>query len=59
VSKFFYGGYTLENEDFPKPWAHSNMARKVVNSIIVGRLGEKASEEIFKIRERTKVNDFT
>jgi hypothetical protein len=59
ISKYFYGGYSLETEDFPKPWTHSNMARKVVNSIIVGRLGDRAEEDTYKISARTKINDLT
>jgi hypothetical protein len=59
VSKFFYGGYSMENKNFPKPFTHSNMARKVVNSIIVGTLEAKAPEGVYKIIERAKVNDST
>jgi len=36
ISKFFYGGYTLENYEGLKPYTHSNIARTVVNTIIVG-----------------------
>lgn len=38
ISKFFYGGYTLEQGVGLKPVTHSNVARTIVNHIIVGRL---------------------
>jgi cytochrome b involved in lipid metabolism len=38
VSKFFYGGYALENENKMEAHTHSNTARKVVNSLIKYRL---------------------
>jgi cytochrome b involved in lipid metabolism len=31
ISKFFYGGYSLENGTLLKPYTHSNIARKIVN----------------------------
>ena len=34
VSKFFYGGYALENEEI-EPHLHSGIARSIVNSLIV------------------------
>ena len=36
ISKFFYGGYTLENLKGLKPYNHSNIARMVVNTLIIG-----------------------
>lgn len=42
VSKFFYGGYVLENGTGLKPHAHSNVARCIVNSLAVARLEERA-----------------
>jgi cytochrome b involved in lipid metabolism len=42
VSKFFYGGYTLETSSGLKPHTHSNMARYIANSLIIARLEEKA-----------------
>jgi cytochrome b involved in lipid metabolism len=59
VSKYFYGGYAMENGRFTQPYRHSNVARKVVNSIIMGRLVKKAPTEAFQITERTKVNELT
>jgi cytochrome b involved in lipid metabolism len=42
ISKFFYGGYSMEPEQGIKPVRHSNIARAIVNDLIVGRLIEKA-----------------
>lgn len=42
VSKFFYGGYLLENNSGLKPHTHSNMARCIVNSLVIARLEERA-----------------
>ena len=38
ISKFFHGGYALENIHKVREHKHSNDARKVVNSLIIGRL---------------------
>jgi hypothetical protein len=38
ISKFFYGGYALENRNGLKPYNHSNLARVTANSLVVGRL---------------------
>jgi cytochrome b involved in lipid metabolism len=40
VSKYFYGGYSLEGG--VRPYTHSNVARSIVNSLIVGRLNDTA-----------------
>jgi len=40
ISKFFHGGYSLENNLGPRPAAgykHSNVARQVVNSLIIAQ----------------------
>lgn len=40
VSKFFYGGYALDGNDRPgmaKSHAHTNIARSVVNSLVIAR----------------------
>ena len=42
VSKFFYGGYALESNSGLKPHTHSNIARMVVNTLIVGKLDREA-----------------
>lgn len=50
ISKFFYGGYALENIDGKvEVHRHSISARKIVQQLIVGRLMEKARERIMKI----------
>ena len=38
VSKYFYGAYSLENEDVVATHTHSSDARKVVNKMIIGKL---------------------
>ena len=65
VSKFFYGGYVLENQSGMTPYTHSNVARAIVNSMIVGKLNE-ASETFegqithnYNINSTTKVFTFT
>jgi cytochrome b involved in lipid metabolism len=41
ISKFFYGGYSLENKkgNFMKPHTHSNISKYAINSLVVARLG--------------------
>ena len=46
VSKFFYGGYSLENQKKVDNHVHSNDARKVVNTLIVGKLERDASHRV-------------
>lgn len=38
ISKFFYGGYSLETSHGLKPYTHSNIARYVCNTLVIGRL---------------------
>ena len=38
ISKFFYGGYSLENLKKVQSHAHSNDARRIVNKLIIGRI---------------------
>lgn len=40
VSKFFYGGYVLENQSGMTPHTHSNVARSIVNRIAIAKLIE-------------------
>ena len=42
ITKFFYGGYQMENYGNLKPYFHSNIARSVVNDLIIGQLNVKA-----------------
>jgi hypothetical protein len=65
VSKFFYGGYVLENQSGMTPYTHSNVARAIVNSMIVGKLNEAAETftgsitHDYNINSTTKVFTFT
>lgn len=59
VSKFFYGGYVLENNSGMKPYTHSNVARSIVNSLIIGKLRKPAEIYDAKIVKATKVNSTT
>lgn len=38
ISKYFYGGYALENTKKVDNHTHSSDARRIVNSLIVGKL---------------------
>lgn len=41
IAKFFYGGYSLEDNMLPKPAAgfrHSNYARMIANDLAIARL---------------------
>lgn len=49
VSKFFYGGYVLENPKGAKPYTHSNIARRMVNKMIIAHLDYKCNEFKAKI----------
>jgi hypothetical protein len=49
ISKFFYGGYSLENQSKVPAHSHSNDARKIVNTLIVGRLAQEAQSSNMKI----------
>ena len=49
VSKFFYGGYSLENQNKVDEHKHSNDARKIVNQLTVGYLEEESSVKQMKI----------
>jgi cytochrome b involved in lipid metabolism len=51
ISKFFYGGYTMENDKLVKPQKHSNIARKVVNTLIIGKLERSVPKFECKIVE--------
>jgi hypothetical protein len=42
VSKFFYGGQMLESNLSTTPYAHSNISRLIVNTLIIGKLEESA-----------------
>ncbi len=52
ISKFFYGGYTLENYEGLSPYTHSNIARMVVNSLIIAQITKEAPTFNCKIVDR-------
>jgi len=64
ISKFFYGGYSLDgNTSVPGSNAivnnHSNVARKIAKSHVVAILGGKVQENAFIIQEKHSVNQTT
>lgn len=59
ISKFFYGGYVLENGSGLQPHQHTNIARCIVNSLVVGRLEDKAKEFSARISSSSEVNAVT
>jgi len=48
ISKYFYGGFTMENKDF-YPWTHSNDARRLCNLICLGYIEESSPERVMRI----------
>jgi hypothetical protein len=59
VSKFFYGGYSLENGGGSSPHIHSNIARCIVNSLVIARLEEKAKTFAARIVKSVEVGHNT
>jgi hypothetical protein len=59
VSKFFYGGYVLENQSGMTPYTHSNVARAIVNGMIIGKLGEASETFEGQIESSHDVNSTT
>lgn len=58
VSKYFYGGYSLENFG-PKrvmPHTHSNDARRLVDKFAIGYLNSVAHRNRFQIQETKPAN---
>lgn len=55
VSKYFYGGYSLENIDKVWEHVHSNDARNIVNQLVVGRLSNKAPRNLMTISKVDRV----
>lgn len=55
VSKFFYGGYSLES--YVTPHHHSNKARIAVNSLIIGVLEKNVDSRIMKVKSSTFANN--
>ena len=58
VSKFFYGGYSLENIVNPVPnYKHSNEARRIVNKLIIGKLIDSAPTKIMEVEKSESLNE--
>lgn len=57
VSKYFYGGYKMENakSNRDSPYRHSMSARKVVSTLIVARLNNPAPKSVVTIVDRTPI----
>lgn len=49
ISKFFYGGYSLENIYKVAPYSHSTDAIRAVNSLIIGRLTDEAPVKMLMV----------
>ena len=59
ISKFFYGGYTLEVSAGNKPYTHSNIARKIVNKIQIGSLVKEGPKFNCTVENRRDINNVT
>ena len=57
VSKYFYGGYSLENINPVKPHKHSNAARRLIDKYSIGYLERKAPIQMMKIKYAKKANE--
>lgn len=55
ISKFFYGSYMLEND--MDPHLHSNIARRIVNEITIGRLKENVFPYTMSVSASQVVNE--
>jgi len=57
VSKYFYGGYKMENSKSNRdaPYRHSMMARKCIPGLVYARLNEKAMTAEAGIIEKTDI----
>ncbi len=59
ISKYFYGGYVLEYSAKMKPTTHSNVARAIVNGLIIGKLTETSQTFEGKIIHCHEINQST
>ena len=57
VSKFFHGGYSLENKIKVQEHRHSNDARKVVNDLIIGKLERASAFRQMKIKSLDRISN--
>jgi len=57
VSKYFYGGYKMENSKSNKdgPYRHSMMARKVVSTLVYARINYIAPMGEVKVVSKTEI----
>lgn len=56
VSKYFYGGYSLENIVPVKPHTHSNDARRLVDKFAIAYLEKEAPIAKMKIKDAKGAN---
>jgi cytochrome b involved in lipid metabolism len=54
VSKFFHGGYSLENLKKVNEHRHSNDARMTVSRLIVGRLESQPSVKLMNVKNANR-----
>ncbi len=59
VSKFFYGGYVLENQSGMTPHNHSNVARTIVNSLAIAKLTSSSVTFEGRITSNHQINKTT
>lgn len=60
ISKFFYGGYSLENFDGNSHnFKHPNFARHIVNDLIIARLENPSPKFLATIENRESLNSTT
>lgn len=53
VSKYFYGGYSLENINKVMPHTHSNAARRLIDKYAIANLSKTAPIQRMKIKDAT------
>jgi len=58
ISKFFFGGYSLENSQSSKGHNHSNFARMIVNELAIATLQKdiQATSTIVKLNDELSRN---
>mmetsp|Transcript_33937 Transcript_33937/g.25007 ORF Transcript_33937/g.25007 Transcript_33937/m.25007 type:complete len:160 (+) Transcript_33937:1146-1625(+) len=59
ISKFFHGGYSMENTGKVLVHSHSPIAKRIVNGLIVGKLEQPAAKFQGTVVEKTDVNGAT
>ena len=57
ISKFFHGGYSLENKIKVHEHRHSNDARKIVNDLIIGKLERASTFRQMKIKSLDRISN--